>query len=98
MNLQESIRRILREETEIPINVKRRFDRLKKLVDVILSNSYPCDYSSKEQYLEGVMYDLETFLISYQMEGMTNEEIISFVRDYFYDNIKRYYIDSQEDC
>ena len=98
MNLKETIRRILREETEIPINVKRRFDILKKLVDVILSNSYPCDYSSKEQYLEGVMYDLEMFLISYQMEGMTNEEIISFVRDYFYDNIKRYYINSQEDC
>ena len=98
MNLQENIRRILREESEIPINVRRRFDILKKLVDVILSNSYPCDFVNEDHYFEGVLYDLETFLITFEMEGMTNEEILSFIRDYFYDNIKRYYIDSQEDC
>ena len=98
MGLQENIRRILREESEIPINVRRRFDILKKLVDVILSNSYPCDFVNEDHYFEGVLYDLETFLITFEMEGMTKEEILSFIRDYFYDNIKRYYIDSQEDC
>jgi hypothetical protein len=98
MTLQENIRRILREESEIPINVRRRFDILKKLVDVILSNSYPCDFVNEDHYFEGVLYDLETFLITFEMEGMTKEEILSFIRDYFYDNIKRYYIDSQEDC
>ena len=98
VDLQENIRRILREESEIPINVRRRFDILKKLVDVILSNSYPCDFVNEDHYFEGVLYDLETFLITFEMEGMTKEEILSFIRDYFYDNIKRYYIDSQEDC
>jgi hypothetical protein len=98
MTLQENIRRILREESEIPINVRRRFDILKKLVDVILSNSYPCDFVNEDHYFEGVLYDLETFLITFEMEGMTKEEVLSFIRDYFYDNIKRYYIDSQEDC
>ena len=98
MNIKENIRRILREENEIPINVRRRFDTLKKLVDVILSNSYPCDFVNEDHYFEGVLYDLETFLITFEMEGMTIEEVLSFIRDYFYDNIKRYYIDSQEDC
>lgn len=96
--MKQTIRRILREETNPPVNVKRRFDRIEKLVDVVLSNTYPCDFSNEEHYLEGVLYDLETFLISFEMEGMTNGEIISFVREYFYDYIIRYYINSQEDC
>ena len=86
MNLQESIRRILREESEVPLNVRRRIYILEKLFNVILSNSTPCDY------------DLETYLITFKLEGMTEEEILSFVKDYFYSEMRRYYIDSQEDC
>ena len=96
--LQESIRRILREELNVPINVKRRFDRLKKLVDVVLSNSHPCDFLNEKHYLVGILYDLETFIITFEMEGMTNEQILSFVKDYFHKYIKQYYINSQEDC
>ena len=54
-NLQESIRRILREEAEIPFKVKRRFDRLKELVNVVLDGSNPCDYSNIEHYFKGVL-------------------------------------------
>jgi hypothetical protein len=98
MNLQENIRRILREETNTPVNVRRRFYKIEKLLDVVLSNTYPCDFSNEKHYLEGVLYDLETFLITFEMEGMTNGEILSFVREYLYDYIKQYYINSQEDC
>ena len=98
MNLKESIKRILREETEIPLNVKRRFDRLKELLNVVLEGSNPCDYSNTEHYFKGVLYDLETFLIVFEMEGMTNEEILSVVENHFYDDIRQYYINSLEDC
>ena len=107
MNLQENIQRIkevmgmeekISSLNESDLNVKRRFGVIKKLVDVILSNSYPCDFLNEEHYFEGVLYDLETFLITFDMEGMTNEQILSFVKDYFHKDIKQYYIDSQENC
>jgi hypothetical protein len=98
MNLQENIRRILREETNTPVNVRRRFYMIEKLMEVVLSNTYPCDFSNEEHYFEGVLYDLETFLTTFEMEGMTNDEILSFVREYFYDYTRQYYINSQEDC
>lgn len=98
MNLQETIRRILREESGISLNVRRRINTLEKLVNVTLSNSNPCDYSNEEHFIEGILYDLETYLITFELEGMTEEEILSFVKEYFYSEMRRYYIDSQEDC
>jgi hypothetical protein len=96
--IKESIKKILREEAEIPLNVKRRFDRLEKLLNVVLDGSNPCDYSNIEHYFKGVLYDLETFLIVFEMEGMTKEEILSVVENHFYEDIRRYYINSLEDC
>jgi hypothetical protein len=32
------------------------------------------------------------------MEGMTSEEILSVVENHFYEDIRRYYINSLEDC
>ena len=96
--MRQTIKKILREETEIPLNVKRRFNRLKELVNVVLEGSNPCDYSNIEHYFKGVLYDLETFLIVFEMEGMTNEEILLVVENHFYEDIRRYYINSLEDC
>jgi hypothetical protein len=96
--LQESIRRILREESEVPLNVRRRIYILEKLFNVILSNSTPCDYENEEYFIEGILYDIEAYLITFKLEGMTEEEILSFVKEYFYSEMRRYYIDSQEDC
>jgi len=98
MNLKQQIRRILREEAEIPLNVKRRFNRLEKLLNVVLDGSNPCDYSNIEHYFKDVLYDLETTLLVFQMEGMTSEEILSVVENHFYEDIRRYYINSLEDC
>ena len=88
MNLQENIRRILREESGISLNVRRRINTLEKLVNVTLSNSNPCDYSNEEHFIEGILYDLETYLITFELEGMTEEEILSFVKEYFYSENK----------
>ena len=98
MNLKESIKRILREETGIPLNVKRRFNRLKELLYIVLDESNPCDYSDIQDYFKSVLYDLETTLLVFQMEGMTSEEILSVVENHFYEDIRRYYINSLEDC
>ncbi len=98
MNLKESIKIILREETEISSNVKRRFNRLKELLYIVLDESNPCDYSDIQDYFKSVLYDLETTLLVFQMEGMTSEEILSVVENHFYEDIRRYYINSLEDC
>ena len=65
---------------------------------MVLEGSNPCDYSDIEHYFKGVLYDLETFLIVFEMEGMTKEEILSVVENHFYEDIRRYYINSLEDC
>ena len=89
---------MLREETEISSNVKRRFNRLKELLYIVLDESNPCDYSDIQDYFKSVLYDLETTLLVFKMEGMTSEEILSVVENYFYEDIRRYYINSLEDC
>jgi len=98
MNLQKTVRRILREESGVPLNVRRRIYILEKLFNIILSNSTPCDYENEEYFIEGILYDLETYLITFELEGMTEEEILSFVKEYFYSEMRTYYINSQEDC
>lgn len=85
-------------ETQYDSHIRRRFDRLKKLVEVTLSNSHPCDFLNEKHYFEGILYDLETFLLVFEMEGIREEKIISFISDYFYDDIIKYYINSKEDC
>lgn len=88
----------LLQESEVPINVRRRLHTLEKLFNIVLSNSTPCDYENEEYFIEGILYDIEAYLITFKLEGMTDEEILSFIKDYFYSDMRRYYIDSQEDC
>ena len=99
MNLQENIKRILREETN-PKNthIRRRVETLRKLLDVALKNSYPCDFENLEGYVVGLLSDLRTYLTLYQFEGMSDIEVLEFIGNHLKNEIEMYYYNSIEDC
>jgi hypothetical protein len=97
MNLQETIKRVLR-ETEISIQARRRSDTIKKLLDIILINSLPCRYDDIEEFASTIFNDVRTYFIVLELKGLNYEEVEEYIKKYLIDDIKRYYIDSQEDC
>ena len=93
MNLQENIKRILREETNPKnIHIRRRVETLRKLLDVALKNSYPCDFENLEGYVIGLLSDLRTYLTLYEFE------ILEFIGNHLKNEIEMYYYNSIEDC
>ena len=97
MKLQETIRRVLR-ETEISIQSRRRSDSIKKLLEIILYNSLPCQYDDIEEFAPTIFNDVKTYFIVLELKGLNYEEVEEYIKKYLIDDIKRYYIDSQEDC
>ena len=97
MNLQETIRRVLR-ETEISIQARRRSDSIKKLLEFILYNSLPCQYDDIEEFAPTIFNDVKTYFIVLELKGLNYEEVEEYIKKYLIDDIKRYYIDSHEDC
>jgi hypothetical protein len=101
-NLEEQISRIKSMmgiiNENIPTNVRRRLKIIKQLLDVTLDNSYPCDFDDENHFKEGVLYDIDTFLIGYEMEGMSSGEIKDYIDEYLSEEIRRYYINASEDC
>lgn len=103
MKLHENIKRIKQmmgviTENRPPINVLRRLPIIEKLLNVTLENSYPCDFDNAQHFMDGILYDIDTFLIDNEMEGMSSDEIKEFVLEHLSDDIERYYYDSEEDC
>ena len=80
------------------IVLRRRLYYIKKLLDIVLGNMSPCDYSNESHFYVGVIYELETFLVLEAIKGVQPEEVIDFVKQTLKDYIIQYYINSQEDC
>jgi hypothetical protein len=103
MELHENIHRIKQmmgviTEDRPPIHILRRLPIVKKLLDVTLENSYPCDFDNVKHFIDGILYDIDTFLIGYETDRMSSGEIKEFVLEHLSDDIERYYYDSKEDC
>jgi hypothetical protein len=79
-------------------SLRRRWFYIKKLLDVVLDNMHPCDYSNESYFYIGVIYELETFLDLESIKGVQSEDVIDFVKQTLKDYIIQYYINSQEDC
>ena len=102
MELHENIHRIKQmmgviTEDRPPIHILRRLPIVKKLLDVTLENSYPCDFDNVKHFIDGILYDIGIF-IGYEMDSMSSGEIKEFVLEHLSDDIERYYYDSKEDC
>ena len=102
MNLQEQLFRIQSImgviSEDFSISLRRRIDIIKKLLDVLLENSYPCDFENINHFIEGILYDLDVFLLTFDVEGLSSDEIKDFIMKYLKDKIEQYYINASEDC
>jgi hypothetical protein len=102
MNLQEQISRIQSMmgviSEDFSISLRRRIYIIEKLLDVLLENSYPCDFENINHFIEGILYDLDVFLLTFDLEGLSSHEIKDFIMEYSKDKIEQYYINASEDC
>jgi hypothetical protein len=83
---------------DFSISLRRRIYIIEKLLDVLLENSYPCDFENINHFIEGILYDLDVFLLTFDLEGLSSHEIKDFIMEYSKDKIEQYYINASEDC
>ena len=97
--LQETIRKVLKEEYEIPLNVRRRLHTLRDTLKYALRSSYPCDYDDLDEFTNGVIMDVNEYFRWVEKEKeMTSEEAELTIRDYLLDDITEYYKEQTQGC
>ena len=97
MNLQENIRRILREETEFSTKFRRR---LNGFVDYIWNNyatQYPCESETFEDFMNVLYVEIEMVIDEGDGEDgpvsnwLTYDEGVKYVNDYMIDDLREFY-------
>ena len=96
-DLKESIRRILKEETN-KIVVSNRFKRKMSVVDQLINtliedSMYPCDYDNEEEFYQGTIDEL-SWLVKNDNFGLENVEwldIHDYITHFKEEELKDYY-------
>jgi len=99
LQLRESIKRVLKEETNISLFTRRRIHQIDKLVDVILNDMYVDDYDNKEHFFEGLIFELG-WLVRNKDFGLHNVDwgdIYNYINEYRRDDINEYYREHQKE-
>jgi len=92
MGLRETIKRILREETELPLSVRRRTSIINKVIDNMLPNMYPCDYNSADHFIVGILDEIIWFLPDFEdLQGIERIHIENYILNYKYDELTDYF-------
>ena len=85
-------------ESELPIQVIRRYKQIEKLLNTLLSNMYPYDYDNEDHFFDGVIHELY-FLAENEDFGLNNiewEDIYEYISQYKRDDINEYYREHQK--
>lgn len=85
-------------ESELPIQVIRRYKQIEKLLNTLLSNMYPYDYDNEDHFFDGVIHELY-FLAENEDFGLNNiewEDIYEYLSQYKRDDINEYYREHQK--
>jgi hypothetical protein len=96
-DLKESIRRVLKEETnkiKFSNRFKRKMSIVDRLIDSLIEDSmYPCDYDNEEEFYEGVIYEL-SWLVKNKDFGLDDVEwldIYDYITNFKEEELKGYY-------
>ena len=98
MNLQESIRTILREETEFSLQFRRRISLFELLMHNNFVTTYPCDFENFTAFMQGIHNEIREYIYEgYDQEGeisawLTYEEGAKYVERYMIDFFKEFYV------
>lgn len=97
MNLKESIKRILREESKVPLKVRRRLFLIDKIFDSVAENVSVCYSDSIDHYIEWVYEEFVSGLESVGID-VNNYEIFSTVVQDKLENFRKIYEETINDC
>ena len=92
MGLRETIKRILREETKIPTELRRRIFLVHRVIDKLLPNMYVCDYNSADHFVTGVLDEITLFRRGVEeLKSIERIDIENYILDYKYDELVEYF-------
>ena len=96
-DLKESIRRVLKEETnkiEFSNRFKRKMSTVDRLIDSVIQDSmYPCDYGDEEEFYQGLISEL-SWLVRDENFGVNDVDwldIYDYISNFKEEELKEYY-------
>jgi len=97
MDLHQSIKKILREESNVSLSVRRRLPLIDKIFDSVAENVSPCYAHSIDHYMEWVWEEFVSGLESVGIDG-NNYAIFSTVLQDKLENFRKIYEETINDC
>jgi hypothetical protein len=97
MDLNQSIKKILREESKVPLSVRRRLPLIDKVIESVTENVNPCYTESIDHYMEWVWEELLSGLESVGIDP-NNQQIFSLVIRTELENFRKIYEQTINDC
>jgi hypothetical protein len=97
-HLKESIRTILREETEFSLQFRRRISLFEILMKNNFVTNYPCDFENFTAFMQGIHNEIREYISEgYDQQGeisawLTYEEGAKYVERYMIDFFKEFYV------
>lgn len=87
-----NLRRMLKEESEIPVEVRRRVAIIDNVINIMLPDMSPCDYNSADHFVEGILDEIIWYLIdSKELKGIERVDIENYILGYKYDELTDYF-------
>ena len=97
MNLQENIKKVLREETEFSPKFKRRLNRFKSFVWDNNVTNYPCDFENFEAFMRGIQHEVMDMVSDGSdtdgplSDWLKYKDGVTYVENYMKDDLERFY-------
>jgi hypothetical protein len=97
MNLQENIKKVLREETDFSPKFKRRLNRFKSFVWDNNVTNYPCDFENFEAFMRGIQHEIMDMITDGSdtdgplSDWLTYKDGVTYVENYMRDDLERFY-------
>jgi hypothetical protein len=86
-------------EAELPIQIRRRANKIDRLVDVMLNDMYVDDYDSEKQFFDGVVFELGWLVRNedFELHDVEWMDIYDYIDEYRRDDINEYYKEHQKE-
>jgi len=97
MNLQENIKKVLREETDFSPQFKRRLNRFKSFVWDNNVTNYPCDFENFEAFMRSIQHEIMDMITDGSdtdgplSDWLTYKDGVTYVENYMRDDLERFY-------
>jgi hypothetical protein len=99
MNLRETIKKVLKEDTNFSLQFKRRITLFKEFIKNCFVYQNPCDYEDFYHFMQGIYSEVEEYASGiYDADDnnrtpdwLTYEEGVDFVETHMMDELKDYY-------